>query len=228
MNNKKIFAIATVVAVLGSCTGCTHSAGVNMSTVDDTDGENTVLTFEALMYDNSGNNYITFKGNSFDITPNKVKQWGYSTDGSWTNWYETSSVVSIAIDDNYVQTCGSTVIFKDSRLEITPLDEEFGTLDNSGESGYSVEIPAKSFENYFALTTWWYDMKENGQGGAKAVLIQSQDGYNIGVVSGNDVTWKVAEGLPKTTLITVDEMPLYIHRCNFTIIDTALLNVESE
>lgn len=214
--------ILVMITLLGGC-------GANPSIqIDDNnsnlESENVILTYEALMYDNVGNNYVTFKGNSFDIKPNKIKQWGYNTDGYWSSWYETSSVVSIEIDGHYVQSCGSTIIFKDSRLKITPLKTEIGVLNSSGQSENSINITNEKFETYFALTNWWYDFHENGQGGAKAVLIQSQDGYNIGVIEGNYVTWEVAGELPKTTLLTIDGMPLYIHRCNFTIIDTALFD----
>lgn len=218
MTIKKVASIILFTAVAINFGGCIdYDSSVSLN-ADPT----TTFQFEALLYDNMGNNYVTFKGNSFDITPNKVEQWGYDTDGSWISWYETSSVVSIKIDGNYVQTCGSSVIFKDSRLEIMPLEEDIGVVGSSDESGYSVDVSDNGLINYFALTNWWYDTHENGQGGEKIALIQSQDGYNIGIVEGNDVTWEVAEKLPKTTLVTVDGMSLYIHRCNFTIIDTAL------
>ena len=92
------------------------------------------------------------------------------------------------------------------------------------ESGYTEKIDDSVLKNYFALTNWWFDSHEKGQGGSKLILIQSQDGYNIGVIEGDDVYWEVAEKLPKTTLLTVDDKPVYIHRCNFTIIDTALFD----
>lgn len=222
---KKFISFILVVAVLLSViclTGCDGLDSLTMSSDDE--NEDVKLTFEAILYDNQGNNYVTFKGNSFNITPNKQKQWGYDTNGSWISWYETSSVVSIDIDGHPVDTCGSTVIFKDSRLEIEPLNADIGTLDSSDKSGYTANINDSVFKNYFALTHWWYDTHENGQGGNKLVLIQSQDGYNIGTIEGDDIYWEVAEKLPKTTLLKVDDKPLYIHRCNFTIIDTALFN----
>lgn len=222
MKIKKLMGILLCIAMTASFVGCEMSDSVFMTNTDTVD-EKIKLTYEAMMYDNTGNNYVTFKGNSFNITPNKVKQYGYSTSGSWDWWYETSSVVTIEIDGNYVQSCGSTVIFKDSRLEITPLETEIRTKDNSGDSGYAVDVPDENLDSYFSLKNWWYSSAEKGQGGEKIVLIQSQDGYNIGVVEGNEVTWEVAEKLPKTTLITIDGMPLYIHRCNFTIIDTELI-----
>ena len=215
MNILKISIMCAVIAV--------SFASCSLSETQNQKNEEIELTYEAMMYDNVGNNYATFKGNSFNITPNKVKQYGYSSGGSWEWWYETSSVVTIEIDGNYVQTCGSTVIFKDSRLEIIPLENEIETVETSTDSEYAVNLPSENIKNYFSLKHWWYNSSEKGQGGDKVILIQSQDGYNIGAVQGNEVTWEVAEKLPKTTLITIDGMPLYIHRCNFTIIDTALI-----
>lgn len=215
----KLLSIMIISTVL--LTGC----GPNDTTHIKADSTGDIeISYEAIMYDNQGNNYITFKGNSFDITPNKVKQWGYSTDGEWESWYETSSVVTIKIDGSYVQSCGSTVIFKDSRLEITPLLEDIGTLDSSTGSGYTVSAPKDLFRDYYGLRHWWYDRREKGQGGSKIVLLQSQDGYNIGIIEGDNITWEIAEKLPKTTKVVVDGMPVYIHRCNFTIIDTELFN----
>lgn len=181
------------------------------------------FAFEAMFYDNTGNNYVTFNGHSFDIDSNKVKQYGYDSEGSYISYYETSSIVSIDIDGHPVDTCGSTVLFKDTRLKLEPLDFNIGTLEASDESGYSVKTDKGTFEDWFELTHWWYKQKGNGEDpGAKVILIQSQDGYNISVVKGEQITWEVAGTLPKTTLITVDDMLFYIHHCNFTIIDTAL------
>lgn len=222
---KKIFNIILLIIMilLTVCfTGCDNLNSYTMTS--DEANSDVKLTFEAALYDNEGNNYVTFKGNSFDIKPNKVKTWGYNTNGTWTSWYETSSVVSIIIDGHSVETCGSTVLFKDSRIDIKPLDINIGILDGSEKSGYTENIKDSVFKNYFALTNWWFDMHEDGQGGEKIVLIQSQDGYNIGVVEGKDIYWEVAEKLPKTTLLQIDGKPFYIHRCNFTIIDTALFD----
>lgn len=83
---------------------------------------------------------------------------------------------------------------------------------------------SRVFDSYVGLKLWWYDIEEKGQNGEKVVIIQSQDGYNIGAFVGTDITWEVVETLPKTTRIMVDGLPLYIHRCSFTIIDSALID----
>lgn len=222
---RKITALLLIITMTLTLTGCMEYTTTLSSenTTDSTEEDAEPITFDAMFYDNSGNNYMTFKGNKFNITPNKTKQWGYETDGTWTSWWETSSVVSIEIDGNYVQTCGSSVVFKDSRINVMPLTEDIGTMDTT-ESGYETNVQTSNVVDNTSLILWWSKNHEVGQNGSKLVVIQSQDGYNIGVVSGKDVTWEVAESLPKTTLITIDDMPLYIHRCNFSIIDTKLFD----
>lgn len=222
---RKITALLLIITMTLTLTGCMEYTTTLSSenTTDSTEKDAKPIAFDAMFYDNSGNNYMTFKGNKFNITPNKTKQWGYDTDGTWTSWWETSSVVSIEIDRNYVQTCGSSVVFKDSRINIQPLTEDIGTIDTT-ESGYETNVQTSNVVDNTSLMLWWSKNHEVGQNGSKLVVIQSQDGYNIGVVSGKDVTWEVAESLPKTTLITIDDMPLYIHRCNFSIIDTKLFD----
>ena len=42
--------------------------------------------------------------------------------------------------------------------------------------------------------------------------------------SGDEVYWKIPKDLPKMTKLMIDGKALYIHRANFQIIDTALLD----
>ena len=70
---------------------------------------------------------------------------------------ETSSVVTIEVDGSYIESCGSTVIFKDTRLKMIPIPD---SLNRTGAS-------------YIGLTNWWYDMKEKRQHGEKIVLEQA-------------------------------------------------------
>lgn len=215
---KKIGCILLAEAMLFGITACGDKTTATMSAKEE-------VTYEVEMYDNQGNNYITFQGHEFIISPNKVKQYGYNTDGSWTYWYETSSVVTIEVDGSYIESCGSTAIFKDTRLQMLPIPDSLKTEPSTGDE-YSVTVDNKIGSSYIGLTNWWYDMKEKGQRGEKIVLVQSQDGYNIGAFIGGDVEWKVEETLPKTTRLIIDGYPVYIHRCNFTIIDTKLMTTD--
>ena len=212
-----------ISVILCSCGTTTNTTVVTEEIPTE---EPVVITYEAMLYDNQGNNFLNFEGTDFDITPNKVKQYGWDSDGSWTYWYDTSSVVTVEIDGKFIQTCGSTVIFKDTRLDMMDIPNELNASGPANTDGYSVTEDGRAFETYTGLKNWWYDVKEEGQHGEKMVLIQSQDGYNIGAIIGKDVTWEVSESLPKTTKIMIDELPIYLHRCNFTIIDSEFLNVK--
>lgn len=218
MRKKLIAAIITATLLIAGCTE-DNSTTITQKSTEDSEP----ITYEAMLYDNQGNDFLNFYGNNFTITPNKIKQYGWNTDGTWTSFYETSSVVTIEIDGSYIQSCGSTVIFKDTRLNMLDIPDELNAVEAGSEDGYTVSVDGQGIDIYVGLTNWWYDIREQGQHGSKVVLIQSQDGYNIGAFVGDDVTWEVADKLPKTTKIMIDGLPLYIHRCNFTIIDSELI-----
>ncbi|WP_075678538.1 DUF5052 family protein [Roseburia sp. 831b] len=218
---KKLISVIAILIIMLMMAGCTEDNSTTITQESTEDSE--PITYEAMLYDNQGNDFLNFYGNNFTITPNKIKQYGWNTDGTWTSFYETSSVVTIEIDGSYIQSCGSTVIFKDTRLDMLDIPDELNSVEAGSEDGYTVSVDGQGINTYVGLTNWWYDIKEQGQHGSKVVLIQSQDGYNIGAFIGDDVTWEVADKLPKTTKIMIDGLPLYIHRSNFTIIDSELI-----
>lgn len=55
-------------------------------------------------------------------------------------------------------------------------------------------------------------------------MIKSQLGQPITAYSGDEVYWSVPKKLPKMTKLMIDGKALYIHRANYQIIDTSLLN----
>ena len=178
------------------------------------------ITYQAEFYRNDGNMWLSVEGSNFDISPNKTKNYMFDTSGNWTYEWETSSVVSIEIDGNNIESCGSTVLFYDNRLE--KLDMEIPTevtLDDSGNGS----IDASSnflFSDYWRLNFWWINYNQaNKKVASRLILIQSQEGDPICMFSGDAVSWKVSKNLPKTTEIEIDGMMVYIHRANFTIID---------
>ena len=120
---KRIINVILVIIMALQLSGCGDSHSVTIVSKNQ-EVEQDSIVYEAMLYDNYGNNFLNFTGNEFTITPNKVKQWGWNTDGSWTSWYDTSSVVTIEIDGNYIQSCGSTVLFKDSRLEMLEIPSQ--------------------------------------------------------------------------------------------------------
>lgn len=219
---KRIKSIIAILLIACALMGC-EAETTTITQESDTEAVEPVI-YEAMMYDNQGNNFLNFQGQEFTITPNKIKQYAWDSDGVWTSYYDTSSVVTIEIDGSYIESCGSTVIFKDTRLKMLDIPGELNTTKQTDENQeYTMSVDGRGLDTYIGLTNWWYDIKEQGQHGSKIVLIQSQDGYNIGAFVGDEVTWEVAEKLPKTTKIVIDDLPLYIHRCNFTIIDSDLI-----
>lgn len=220
---KRIINVISVIIMTLQLSGCGDNHSVTIVSENQEVEQNSIV-YEAMLYDNYGNNFLNFTGNEFTITPNKVKQYGWNTDGNWTSWYDTSSVVTIEIDGNYIQSCGSTVLFKDTRLEMLEIPSQLSIKNTEMDDKYALSVNDETFKTYLGLTNWWHDMREKGQHGEKLVLIQSQDGYNIGSFIGNDITWQIEDALPKTTKIMIDSLPLYIHRCNFTIIDSRLLD----
>jgi len=112
------------------------------TTVNQTEeSEGISLTYTADFYDNSGGRWLSVEGKSFSINPNKVKTYSRDSDGSWISSYEMSSVMSIEIDGNKIESCGSTVIFADSRLEKCDIDfnEEIST-DEAGNTSQNSAI----------------------------------------------------------------------------------------
>ena len=124
---KRIFALLLALA-LALCLCACGAPYPNGGTVTATDenGNLVQLSYVAEFYDNYGAQWLSVEGTSFDIKPNKVKEYAYNTDGTWESSWTTSSVVSITIDGQHIESCGSTVLFYDTRL--TPLDIDIPNL----------------------------------------------------------------------------------------------------
>lgn len=191
----------------------------------DQNGNPYKLSFIADFYDNNGKKWLTSQGSSFDISPNKVKEYSYDSDGSWISKWEMSSVVSINIDGNAIDSCGSTVIIYDNYLVkqdcILP-----SNYTNSSTKDSPTEITSPNdirLYDYWTIN-WWWKTKDtrNYKIGEKIVMIQSQNGDPICLFSGKEVKWEISRNLPKTTEITIDKAKLYIHRANFAIIDRSI------
>lgn len=225
---KRILSVALAVVVVVCLSACEMDTTTTVNQSEDNEGIS--LTYTADFYDNSGGRWFSVEGKSFSISPNKVKTYSWDSDGSWISSYEMSSVMSIEIDGNKIESCGSTVIFADSRLEKCDIDfnEEIST-DEAGNASQNSSISHPTdirVDDWFRIRHWWMGQKNlnNGSHGARLVIIQSQLGNPIFVYSGNDVSWDIPKNLPKTTMVTIDGKVLYIHRANFSIVDMELID----
>lgn len=195
--------------VAGTLTGCEFMNSKVQSMKGSISGNEYIASF----YSNNGEKFMTMHGERIDLSPNTVKEYDY-VDGGYNK--VLSSVVTITIDGKEVENCGSTAIFAEEGLKP---DVDF-TMDNikninsssDGSVGKSTFVAGivNKYKNMF--------------GKSRVVVIQSQLGDPICAYSGDSVYYEVCEDLPKTTKLSVDGKALYIHRANFQIIDTSLLN----
>lgn len=225
---KVVLSMICILAMVICLSGCEMDTTTTVNQTEDNEGIS--LTYTADFYDNSGGRWFSVEGKSFSISPNKVKTYSWDSDGSWISSYEMSSVMSIEIDGNKIESCGSTVIFADSRLKKCDIDfnEEIST-DEAGNTSQNSTISQPTdirVDDWFRIQHWWMGQKNlnNGSHGERLVIIQSQLGNPICVYSGNDVSWDIPKNLPKTTMVTIDGKVLYIHRANFSIVDMGLID----
>lgn len=119
-------------------------------------------------------------------------------------------VMLISIGDSHISHVGSTMIWEEEGVEA--IAGANGTVD---------------FVNTEPGTPWLNDLFEYNQnlweGGAKTILIRSQDGKPIAVYSADEVEI-VGTAVPKSTMFRLDGKRLFVYRADYTVYDTALLN----
>lgn len=228
MKKLTILLLSAIMLLLVGCGDVVTTVGSDAITEES---EKVSLTYTADFYDNNGGRWLSVEGKSFSISPNKVKTYSWDSDGHWISSYEMSSVMSIDIDGNSIESCGSTIIFADTRLEKQDIgfNNEISTSESSqADIDSSISAPRDlRIEDYWKIKYWWIVKNVNNKNkDARLVIVQSQLGNPICVYSGNEVTWDIPKNLPKTTEVMIDGMALYIHRANFAIVDTSLLEME--
>lgn len=228
---KKLICMLLAIVCMFSLAACYYDAGggTHLAATEASDSENSEpvkISFMAELYDNHGSQWLGIEGTTFDIEPNKVKEYAYNSDGTWESSWTTSSVMSITVDGKHIESCGSTAIFYDTRLEKVDfiIPEEI-TLSQSNQA--TITTPNDNYswvEDRWGLMYWYWNTEKqaNKTPAARIVVIQSQEGDPICMFAGSEVSWSVSRNLPKTTEIIVDGKVIYIHRANFSIIDTSV------
>ena len=209
MQKKRIVMAAAVAVLAVGLNGC----ALFDSEINELNGTIKGNTYNVSFYSNDGENFMNVSGEKIDMSSNIVEEPVY-TDGSWGYSETMSSVVTVTIDGNEVESCGSTMIFAENGLK-PEVDFKSPELIESASSG-SV--------NDYTFIAGIVNKVKNNFGKSRVVVIQSQLGDPICAYSGDEVYWKVCKDLPKTTKLMIDGKALYIHRANFQIIDKNLLD----
>lgn len=162
--------------------------------------------FEISTYDHYANKTLSVAGNKVTVgllendANFDVEDSGYK-----------SSVLEITVNGNQMFQVGNTVIFAENGLDMVEdyeVPEEIQVPKGGGL------VPFDRFVN---------DIK-NKLGKEKTIIISSQMGIPIGVFQGNEVYVTVPDNLPKMTRLNIDGKSLYIHRANYIILDTKMMN----
>lgn len=197
----KLLFIVIITIFLVSLTGC---AAIR-DKLATRKGELIGQRFEVSVYDHYANKTLTLNGNK--ITVGLLKN-NANIDESSSGFQ--SGVLEIIVNGNQMFQVGNTVIFAEDGLDMV---EDFEVpkdiaVDNGG--GF---VPIDRFIN---------DIK-NKIGERKTIIISSQMGIPIGVYQGKDVYVTVPDNLPKMTRLNIDGKSLYIHRANYLILDTNMI-----
>lgn len=207
--SRKIISVVICMSIIAALSGC---AALD-SAINDIKGNLIGNSYTISTYDNYGNKIMTTTGDKINIKGNKVKSTSYDEDGDVVQNYELSSIITINIDGNEIQSCGDTCIFEEGGLQ--------PEVDFSQEDVYSHSTGDLSDNTYIAGIVNSY---KNQFGKSRVVVIKSQLGQPITAYSGDKVYWELPDDLPKMTKLMIDGKALYIHRANFQIIDKELLD----
>ena len=129
--------------------------------------------------------------------------------------------------DNYgkrvMTTTGDKINIQGNPVETTSYDSD-GSIITGYElsSVITITINGKLSNNTYIANI--INKYKNKFGKSRVVVIKSQLGQPITAYSGDKVYWTVPKKLPKMTKLMIDGKALYIHRANYQIIDTSLLN----
>lgn len=206
---KRVILIIAIVAILFSLSGCSMLE----SKINDLKGSLVGNGYDIYTYDNYGDKVLETSGDKISITGNKTETTSYDSDGSKITGYDLSSVITITIDGDEIQSCGDTCIFVQNGLN--------AEVDFTQEVIYSQTDASLSDNTAIARFVNRY---KNMFGKSRVVVIKSQLGQPITAYSGDDVYWEIPDDLPKMTKLMIDGKALYIHRANFQIIDKELLD----
>lgn len=196
---KKGLLLGVIALCLVSVSGC----GIFDMLSNDIHGSLVGNSYNCEFYDYDALETMSIKGE-------KISMSGvYVDDESGNN--VLSSVIELSVDGDQVVSCGDTIVFASTKLE-KELDFNTVSIDSSADKFTDNAYLSRSLNKY-----------KNVFGKSMIVVIKTQSGKPICAYSGKNVSWKVCSDLPKTTKLSIDGEPLYIHRGTYQIVDSSLL-----
>ena len=205
----------TAAALLAAAAVLLSGCALFRSRVHELSGWITGNTYECQFYSNEGEKFMTLSGQKINLSSNIVKEKTFFDDGTSGYTNTMSSVVTITVDGKQVENCGSTVLFIEKGLQ--------PDVDFRAESVETISSTAHGIGSNTGIANV-VNRYKNAYGKPTVVVIQSQLGDPVCAFSGDSVYWEVCQDLPKTTKLMIDKKALYIHRANFQIIDSKLLD----
>lgn len=109
---KKIISLLIVGVMALNLTGC----AMFESKINDIKGNLVGNGYTIDTFDNYGKRVMTTTGDKINIQGNPVETTSYDSDGSIITGYELSSVITITIDGQEIESCGDTCIFTQKGL----------------------------------------------------------------------------------------------------------------
>lgn len=200
-NKRKIIFISGILVLIMALSGCAAILDKLAVLRGDLIGNR----FEISVYDHYANKTLETNGTKITVgllendANNNVESTGFE-----------SSVLEIIINGKEMLQVGNTVIFAEEGLDMV---EDFQT---------PTDIDVNSGGGFVPLDRFINDLK-NQIGKEKTIIISSQMGIPIGVYQGENVYVTVPDDLPKMTRLNIDGRSLYIHRANYVIIDTDMI-----
>ncbi|MZQ98573.1 MAG: DUF5052 family protein [Acidaminobacter sp.] len=199
---RKFALLILVAAVIASAAGCAGIRDAMAKIKGDLIGQRFVIS----VYDDYADKTLEITGSK--ITVGLLEN---SANFSVENTGFESEVIEITVNGDQMFQVGNTVIFAEEGLDMV---KDYAVPAEVGGGQGGGFVPFDRFVN---------DIK-NQIGKDKTIIISSQMGIPIGVYQGKEVFVTVPDDLPKMTRLNIDGKSLYIHRANYIIMDSNLLN----
>lgn len=203
-NKRRMVLMLMMIAMVTMVTGC---ASVN-DFLGRTKGSLVGQEFQVDVYDYYANKTLEIEGSKITVGLKENEKSFFSSGEDEVKY--PSSVLEITVNGDEVLQVGNTVIFAEKGLDVV---EEYEIPENVSVAEGGGFVPFDRFLNDI----------ENKIGKEKTVVISSQMGIPIGVYQGKSVKVSVPDNLPKMTRLNIDGKSLYIHRANYIILDSKIL-----